>query len=352
MPAPATPVPPPHGDSGSRDGSEEDDTSVNPLFVDLFGVPWSPCSCKMCCLATQLCVGVLGCVTLLVLVLVGAVGTVLASPATVYVRLLAVGLSLPLSCGWCLCRRHTRCAPRLCRPRARREPTVAVLMDEHLQVYYSKQPGRAVSVVGPVALGELARLIARRETGIATARIWAKSDYAEEEAQVAEQSALLDVSVDIADSEQLAGMRTMCVNEMVSTVGLPQRPQQPHTGDPTPEQEAAAQVVGDLLLRQLFPTTAVSRTVIVNVYDWNGHVKEYESVTTLNSWLGHFIGIYHSGIAVGSEEWGYGYTADDKTGVYEIPSGHACDHRLCATIPLGVVQISEEQLNSMKVRAL
>eukprot|EP01043_Picozoa_sp_COSAG02_P128618 COSAG02_NODE_66102_length_256_cov_0.662420_1_plen_77_part_10 len=69
-----------------------------------------------------------------------------------------------------------RCAPRT---RLRREATVATtvaaLMDERLQVFY-RRSGSASELVGPVALGELARLVACREIGINQSRVWAVPD--------------------------------------------------------------------------------------------------------------------------------------------------------------------------------
>ena len=90
----------------------------------------------------------------------------------------------------------------------------------------------------------------------------------------------------------------------------------------------------------------------MQVYDWNGEHHSYEWVITVNSWLGHFIGIYHTGIVLGVDEWGYGFTFDDRTGVYEVPIGQVAEHRLRAAIPLGVVEISEEELSVIQVRVL
>lgn len=367
------------GSTDSTDAMADEDVDV------LRGVELDRCGCTVCCLASQLAVGLLACAALLVLLVVGAVGAVLASRAhcqssagdadhcrAVYLKLLAVALTLPLSCSWCLCARHTRCASRT---RPRREATVVTLMNERLQVFY-KRPGRAAELVGPVALGDLARLIACREAGVPQSRVWAIPDHPDASAstttQPAEESALLDVSVDIeGDLEQplppvtpatpertgdhcdrLAGMATVCVSEVVETALLPPRPKSPRTDGLTPEQEAAARVVGELLMRKLFPTTVLSRPVVLQVYDWNGEHPSHEWVITVNSWLGHFIGIYHTGIALGVDEWGYGFTFDDRTGVYEVPIGQVAEHRLRAAIPLGVVEISEEELSIIQVRGL
>ena len=369
-------------------GKEEEEEEEEGVEL-LPGASLERCNCTTCCLATQLCVGLVGALALLVLLVVGAVGAWLASPVhcqlaagdagdaghcarTVYLVLLGAALTLPLSCGWCLCMRHARCAPRT---RPRREATVAALMNEQLQVFY-KRPGRASAVVGPVALGELARLIACRETGISQSRVWAIPDRGTSSAsattQVAEESGLLDVSVDMEDprleqlpatpvtpaadtgeteqDDRLAEMATVCVGDVIEVAGLPPRPKGSHGDGLTPEQEAAAVVVGEVLLRELFPTTIVSRPVTLQVYDWNGHHPSHEWVITLNSWLGHFIGIYHTGIAVGSDEWAYGFTFDERTGVYEVPIGQAAEHRLRTTILLGVVDISEDELSSIQVR--
>jgi hypothetical protein len=387
MPSPlqvgAVAAPPTDSEEGLDPSMEDEDADA------LIGVSLDRCSCTTCCLASQIVGGLLGALALLVLLLVGAVGAALASPAhcqfsagsdslgseycarTVYLVLLTVALTLPLSCSCCLCTRHLRCAPRT---RLRRETTVAALMDKRLQVFY-KRPGRAAGLVGPVALGDLARLVACRETGIAQSRVWAVPDRpaASVPTQAAEESALLDVSVDIDDSavehqplpatpvtpagmdqiDRLGGMATVCVSEVVQAASLPPRQKPPpHTASLTPEQEKAASVVGELLLRRLFPTTVLSRPVVLQVYDWNGDHPSYEWVITVNSWLGHFIGIYHSGIALGLDEWGYGFTFDERTGVYEVPIGQVAEHRLRAKIPLGVVEISEVELSVIQVRVL
>lgn len=372
----------------AMESEESTDPSMEAEDMDaLLGVSLDRCSCTTCCLASQLAVGLLGTLALLVLLLVGAIGASLASPnhcqvlagdshepghcaRAVYLVLLTVALTLPLSCSCCLCTRHMRCGPRT---RLRREATVAALMDERLQVFY-KRSGRASDLVGPVALGELARLVACRDIGMSQSRVWAVPDRpaASESmaAQTAEESALLDISVDIDDGgleeqplpatpatpkgtdqiHRLAGMATVCVSDVVQTASLP--PRRPHTENMTPEQEAAAAVVGEKLLRRLFPTTVLSRPVVLQVYDWNGDHPSYEWVITINSWLGHFIGIYHSGIALGTDEWGYGYTFDERTGVYEVSIGQGTEHRLRAAIPLGVVEINEVELSAIQVRAL
>jgi hypothetical protein len=391
--------------------SDDEDDELDPLLE----VPLRRCT--LCCLASQLVVGLLCCVALLVLLPVGAVGMALAAPpdcdgslpllhlaagsasgaggdelqqrqqqqqqqqqhcegtTTIFAVLLQVALALPLSCATCLCHRHARCAPR---ERHRHEATVAALMDDRLQVFF-KRPGSAAKVVGPVALGELARLIACRQTDKlpSASRIWAVADEVaasecEVAKQVAEESALLDVSVDVDDTElpaaaaapapasgrrfeedeRLTGLATFCVNEMLDTRLLPPRPRGAQTGALTPEQAAAASVVASQLLAKLFPTTSVSRPVVLQVYDWNGTAEPM--LTTVNSWLGHFIGVYHTGLAIGADEWGYGKTMDERTGVYLTPVGQVIElfgHRLRVAIPLGEVEISGEELGRVQVRA-
>lgn len=321
-------------DSAECPEDEDEEEDVDPLLE----VPLRRCT--LCCLASQLAVGILVALTLAVLLPVAAIGLALTGAAAcgadlprlanstgsgsagagdeeeavcIWSTLLYAALALPLSCALCLCQVHARRAPRKPQPG---DTALATLLDDRLQVFY-KPPGSAAKLVGPVPLGELARLVARRQTDKvpSSSRVWAVADEVASaaEKQNPEESALLDQSIDVeaapafvpaagraGEDPRVAGLVTACVHEIVDARALPPRPCWPIQG-PTPDQVAAAAPVGARLLFKLFPTTVVSQPVVLQVYDWSGTAEPM--LAKANSWLGHFIGVYHTGLAIGVDEW-------------------------------------------------
>ena len=376
--------------SCSSAASSEDD-ELDPLLE----VPLRRCT--ICCALCQLASGLLATLALAVLLPVGALGVALgggggggagcgdlqpvagsasaagappcAAAPQVYSTLLAVALTLPLACAGCLCQRHARCPRRA--PRADPGRSVGALA-ERLQLFYQKpRSGRLAPprAEGPLAVAEVACRVARQELPWNT-RIWPAAPDPEcagsPPAAGEEEASLLDVSLAL-ESEAEAEARgradalpaqgggeggeggaSQLLHQVVDLHRLPPR-RWPPTTALSPAQREAADGVAAELVTALFPSTAVSWSVVLQVYDWSG--GEQPIFAKINSVLGHFIGIYHTGIVVGTQEWGYGKTLDERTGVYLTPVGAVIDlfgHRLRTTVALGTVVLSAEELRAMR----
>mmetsp|Transcript_12381 Transcript_12381/g.29105 ORF Transcript_12381/g.29105 Transcript_12381/m.29105 type:complete len:433 (+) Transcript_12381:98-1396(+) len=88
--------------------------------------------------------------------------------------------------------------------------------------------------------------------------------------------------------------------------------------------------------------------VLINVYDVGDSelMQRINKVTTAsnNILMG---GVFHAGVEVYGAEWGYGYCEGHRTGVCAVHPRMNSQHKYRTTIPMGVTNLSEEQVNKV-----
>lgn len=96
------------------------------------------------------------------------------------------------------------------------------------------------------------------------------------------------------------------------------------------------------------PPEEKSNLVFINVYDLGGvdFLQKVNKFSTLNNKL--FIGgIFHVGVQVYGEEWGFGATDEDESGVYPCaPRGHP-DHAFRACVWMGPTPFSQSEVREL-----
>jgi len=82
-------------------------------------------------------------------------------------------------------------------------------------------------------------------------------------------------------------------------------------------------------------------TVCINVYDLN----ETEKYNKYTYYLG--IGVFHSGVVIGEQEYSYGAHGEESTGIFWVEPGDAPSCKFRTRVELGQAIISENQVKAI-----